>query len=119
MEDRCLSLKATCESQNRLGATMITLLVPDWENEELVSNRNAKVIWRRTRVKQRRELVMCLGTDERQYNSYSILEGSLRALCNARGVLDLSTAADGCKMEFTCKRDTFLNTGHAGLWLPP
>ena len=34
---------------------------------------------------------------ERQYNSYNILAGSRRPLCNVRGVLDSSTA-DGCRI---------------------
>ena len=36
---------------------------------------------------------------ERQYNSFNILAGSRRPLCNVRGVLDPSTA-DGRKMKF-------------------
>ena len=44
-------------------------------------------------------LVSNLCCEERQYNSYNILAGSRRPLCNVRGVLNPSTAADGRKMK--------------------
>ena len=40
--------------------------------------------------------------EERQYNSYNILAESRRPLCNVRGVLNPSTAADGRKMKINC-----------------